>query len=68
MAEVCLDVVAVTTHRSMGGNVYSCVCERGVVRETENKRGLKGFERERKSKRGMAERGIDFLGLSRACN
>lgn len=45
------------------------VCVRGgVVSETEKKRGLRGFERERKSRRGMVERGIDFLGLSRACN
>lgn len=30
MAEVCLDVVDVKTHRSMGGNVYSCVQGAGV--------------------------------------
>lgn len=65
MAEVCLDVVAVKTYRSMGGTAL-CVCM-GVL-EKQRKRGVRGFERDRKRKRGKAKRGIDFLGLSRACN
>lgn len=51
MAEVCLDVVDVKTHRSMGGNVYSCVQGEGGVGESAEEKELRGVERERKSKR-----------------
>lgn len=64
MAEVCLDVVAVKTHRSMGGTAL-CVCM-GVLEK--QRKGGGGFERDRKRKKGKEKRGIDFLGLSRACN
>lgn len=42
MAEVCLDVVDVT-HRSMGGNVYSCVQGAGgFVGESAEEKELRG--------------------------
>ena len=70
MAEVCLDVVDVKTHRSMGGNVYSCVCVcvcvcvRGVVRERERKKGLRGFEGKRAREKAGEERRKEVLIFS----
>lgn len=40
----------------------------GLVGESAEEKELRGLERERKSKREKAERGIDFLRLSRVCN